>query len=255
MGAALEVEALKLRRSTPARAAGAAVVVGVCVLCAAFTAVARSDGDSQMAVKVRPMLIGTGWEAYLGLVAQVLSVGMLLAAGVVVAWSFGREHTDGTFGSLFALPTSLRRIALAKAAVLAMWGVVTCVATVFVAVALGLLLRLGPVGAVTATGAGRALAVGLLMVVLSSPLALVSSALRGYLPGVAGLLGLVVVTQVVTVMGAGAWFPYAAPGLWAGMGGEAAALAVTPVQLLLAVPVGLVGIVLTVRWWGTAEVI
>lgn len=254
MTPALEVEALKLRRSTPARAAGAAVVVGVSLLCAAFTAVGRSDSDSQMAVKVRPMLIGTGWEAYLGLVAQVLSIGMLLAAGVVVAWSFGREHTDGTFGSLFALPTSLRRIALAKAAVLAVWGVVTCGATVVAAVLLGLLLRLGPAGWDTVTGAGRALTVGLLMLVLTSPLALVSSALRGYLPGVAGLLGLVVVTQVVTVMGAGAWFPYAAPGIWAGMGGEAAASAVTPLQLFLAVPVGLGGLVLTVRWWGVAEV-
>lgn len=253
MNAALEVEALKLRRSVPARVAAVAVVVGVSVLCAAFTHVAQSGGESQMAVKVRPMLIGTGWEAYLGLVAQLLSVAMLLAAGVVVAWSFGREHTDGTFGSLFAIPTSRRRIALAKAAVLAVWGAATCVGAVAAALLLGLLLRLGPLDAGAAAGAFRSVAVGVLMVVLTSPLALVSSVLRGYLPGIAGLLGLVVVTQVVTVAGAGAWFPYAAPGLWAGMGGQAAAAAVTPLQLLLPLPVGLLGLVLTVRWWETAE--
>jgi ABC-2 type transport system permease protein len=34
---------------------------------------------------------------------------------------------------------------------------------------------------------------------------------------------LVVIIQVVTAFGAGAWFPYAAPGLWMGMGGAAAA--------------------------------
>ncbi|GEL99786.1 hypothetical protein [Cellulomonas terrae] len=67
------------------------------------------------------------------------------------------------------------------------------------------------------------------------------------------LLGLVVVTQVATVAGAGAWFPWAAPGLWAGMGGPAAAAAVSPVQLLLAVPVGAIGVAATLRWWSTAE--
>ena len=253
MNAALEVEVLKLRRSTAAAVAGAAVVGGVSGLCAAFTAVARSDSAGQMATKVRPMLMGTGWEAYLGLVAQVLSVGVLLAAGVVVAWSFGREHTDGTFGSLFAIPTGRRQVALAKAAVLVGWGMTTCVAAVAAAVLLGGVLRLGPVDDAMATGVARALAVGSLTTVLTLPLGYVASALRGYLPGIAALLGIVVLTQVATVAGAGAWFPYAAPGIWAGMGGQAAAAAVTPLQLLLTLPVGALGLIATVCWWDTAE--
>lgn len=42
--------------------------------------------------------------------------------------------------------------------------------------------------------------------------------------------GVVVVTQVATVAGAGAWFPWAAPGTWAGMDSRAAAAAVTPLR-------------------------
>ena len=96
MGAAWELESLKLRRSTTARVASACVLLSVPGISAAFTAVARSGGDSAMAVKVRPMLLGTGWwDAYLGLVAQVVSVAVLLAVGVVVCWSFGREHWPG----------------------------------------------------------------------------------------------------------------------------------------------------------------
>jgi|GEM_PF-3688245 len=52
--------------------------------------------------------------------------------------------------------------------------------------------------------------------------------LRGYLPGISALLGVVVVTQIVTVLGAGAWFPYAAPGMWSGMGGAETAAGVCP---------------------------
>ncbi len=54
----------------------------------------------------------------------MFSVGLLPAAGVVVAWSYGRELPDATFGALVALPTSRREIAAAKAVALTAWGVV-----------------------------------------------------------------------------------------------------------------------------------
>ncbi|GIG41241.1 ABC transporter permease [Cellulomonas phragmiteti] len=252
-GAAWDVELLKLRRSSVARTSALALVLGTCALTAAFTAVGLGDGDSQMAVKVRPMLQGTGWEAYLGMLGQILSVGVLLAVGVVVAWTVGREFTDGTIASLQALPTPPAAIARAKLATVLLGAVLCAVATVALAVVLGLLIGLGPPDGAGLRAGGRALVVALLMAVLTLPLALVASVRRGYLPGVGALLGIVVVTQVATVAGAGAWFPWATPGLWAGMGGQAAADAVTPLQLLLPLPVGLLGALATVRWWATAE--
>lgn len=65
---------------------------------------------------------------------------------------------------------------------------------------------------------------------------------------------LIVVTQVVTTFGGGAWFPYAAPGLWLGLSGPAAS-DVSPVQLLLAVPIGAAGVLAAGHWWNTAEII
>lgn len=255
MTAAWAVELLKLRRSTAARVAALVVALGVPGLSAAFTAVGLGDGESQMAVKVRPMLVGQGWEAYLAMVAQVMSVAMLLAAGVLVCWSFGREHAEGTFGSLFAIRTPRRHVALAKLAVLLLWGGLATGASVVVAAGLGAAIGLGPPDADAAAGVGRILGVGVAALLLCLPLAWVSSALRGLLPGIAALLGIVVVTQVVTVAGSGAWFPYAVPGLWAGMGGPAAAAAVTPFQLALVLPVGALGGLLTVRWWSRAQVL
>ncbi|WP_258725441.1 ABC transporter permease [Cellulomonas sp. NS3] len=251
--AAFEVEALKLRRSSVARTAAAALVVGTCAVTAGFTAVGLADGTSQMALKVRPMLDGTGWTAYLGMLAQILSVATLLAVGVVVAWTVGREFTDGTVASLQALRTPPATIAWAKLATVLLGATACALATIALAVPLGLLIGLGPPGADAAPAAARALAVTALMTLLALPLAFVASARRGYLPGVGALLGLVVVTQIATVAGAGAWFPWAAPGLWAGMGGQAAAATVTPTQLLLALPVASAGVASTIRWWSTAE--
>lgn len=252
-GAAWEVESLKLRRSPVARTSAAALVVGTCAIAAGFTAVGLGDGTSQMALKVRPMLQGTGWEAYLGMLAQILSVATLLAVGVVVAWTVGREFTDGTIASLQALPTPPAAIAWAKLVTVMLGAVACALATVALAVPLGLAIGLGAPDAGTLRAAVQVLVVAVLTALLTLPLAFVASARRGYLPGVGALLGLVVVTQIATVAGAGAWFPWAAPGLWAGMGGPAAAAAVTPAQLLLALPVGAVGAASTVRWWASAE--
>lgn len=251
--AAWEVEALKLHRSPVARTAAVALVVGTCAVASGFTAVGLTDGDSQMALKVRPMLHGTGWTAYLGMLAQILSVATLLAVGVVVAWTVGREFTDGTIASLQALPTPPAALVRAKLATVMAGAAACALATVVLAIPLGLLIGLGPPDAAAAIATAQALAVAALMSLLTLPLAFMASARRGYLPGIGALLGLVVVTQIATVAGAGAWFPWAAPGLWAGMGGQAAAATVTPVQLLLALPVAAAGVAGTVRWWSTAE--
>ncbi|MDT0166099.1 ABC transporter permease [Actinotalea sp. AC32] len=251
--AAWEVETLVLRRSGAARTAALVVVVGTVALSAAFTAVALGDGDSQMALKVRPMLQGTGWVAYLGMLAQVLSVAVLLAAGVVVAWTVGREFTDGTVTGLLATPTSPRTVVLAKLGAVLLGSVGAVVLAVALAVPVGVATGLGAPDGAALGAALRTTAVGSLAAVLALPVALVASIRKGYLAGVGALLGVVVVTQVATVAGAGAWFPWAAPGLWAGMGGAAAAAAVQPVHLALGPVVGALGVLATAWWWGRAE--
>lgn len=82
----------------------------------------------------------------------------------------------------------------------------------------------------------------------------VASMARGYLAGVGALILLVVVTQVVTAFGSGAWFPYAVPGLWMGMGGAGAAETVNALQLLLCVPVSIVGGAITGHGWQTMQI-
>jgi ABC-2 type transport system permease protein len=84
-------------------------------------------------------------------------------------------------------------------------------------------------------------------------MALVSSWRRGYLSGFVALVAVVIVTQLVTALGAGAWFPYAAPALWMGMGGPAAASKVTVIQLLLPLPVAALAVAATLSWWRRAE--
>lgn len=254
MRAALHLEALKFRRATTVRVASILVVLLVPAMSAAFLAVVRADTGSVLALKAAALLVDTGWGGITGFAAQIVSVGALLAVGVVVAWVFGREFTDRTFGTLFASPTPRSDIAAAKLLVLVVWGFALAVAVAMLTLGAGMPIGLGTPDAAAWAGAGRILVVGALTVLLTLPLALVASVARGYLAAVAVLLGLVVVTQIVVALGAGAWFPYASPGLWAGLGGPQLADSVTVAQLLLALPVGLAAAVGTWWWWRVAKV-
>ena len=253
MDAAIATEALKLRRSPVALTGWLTVVLGVPALTAALTAAARAGGDSQLAVKAAAMLTGTGLAGYLGIVGQVTTVAMLVTTGIVTAWCFGREFVDGTVAGLFAATMSRRRIASAKFAVMILWSLTACAATVLVALLAGALLGLGPPTGDAWRAAGMDLAAGTLMAALALPLAGGASARRGYLPAVAALLVIVVATQIITALGAGGWFPYAAPALWVGMGGPEAAATIGPTQLLLALPVSAAGIWATTTWWNRAQ--
>lgn len=254
MRAAPHLEALKLRRATTVRAATLIVVIVIPAMSAAFLAVVRADTGSVLTTKVGALLIDTGWGGVTGFAAQIASVGVLLAVGVVICWVFGREFTDKTFGALFATPTPRGSIAAAKLLVVALWGFALAVAVAALTLMAGLSIGLGAPDAVAWAGAWRILVVGVLTVLLTLPLALVASIARGYLAGVSALLGLVAVTQILVALGAGAWFPYASPGLWAGLGAPQLADDVTAAQLFLAVPVGAAAAAGTWWWWRNARV-
>jgi ABC-2 type transport system permease protein len=153
---------------------------------------------------------------------------------------------------LFAIATPRSSVAAAKFVVLAGWAILTVVSTVILTVIGGLLVGLD-LDAAAVQMASRVAAAGLLGAALAAPIALVSSWRRGYLSGFVALVAVVVVTQLVTAIGAGAWFPYAAPALWMGMGGPAAASKVSMIQLLLPLPVAAIAIVATLSWWRRAE--
>ena len=240
MNAALEFELLKARRAGVFRWGAVVVAVGVPALSTGFFELVRLGGDSPSAAKAATMITDLSLAGLLGTAGQVLSVAILMTAGIAASWSFGREFVDDALPALFAIATPRSSVAAAKFVVLAGWALLTVVSTVILTVVGGLLVGLDMDAAAVQT-ASRVAAAGLLGAALAAPMALVSSWRRGYLPGIVALMAVVVVTQIVTAIGVGAWFPYAAPALWMGMGGAAAASQVSIIQLLLPLLVAALG--------------
>ena len=242
-------ELVKLGRSTIGRLVTTLLAVVVPVLAAGFFAAAQAGGSSQLAVKVRPLIHGVGWDGYTGVAGQVLTVAMLLGVGFVVSWSFGREFSDQTIEALVMTRPSRMVLASGKLAAVLGWATGVAAAATMISLGLGLLLSVGP--GTPASGLIRMLLGGLLAAGLAVPFALVATLARSALAGVGAVIGVIVVTQVLTVIGAGGWFPYAAPSLWLGMGGPE--VSASTVQLLLVVPVAVAGWAATALTWQHTE--
>jgi ABC-2 type transport system permease protein len=250
---ALRVEAIAWRRSTVQRLATPLLVALVPVASIGLTALARSGAvGGAGAAKLADYAAGDLATTHLVAAGQILSVAILMAGGFAVAATFGQPLADGRAGAYFGLATPRGTLALARGLVALGWAA-ACVAGAVV-------LTVGASSAVSATtgapfgpaawaAAGRALAAGLLAAGLSLPFAAVATATRSPLATVGALIGVVALTQVVVLVGAGAWFPYAVPSLWTGTGGPDAAADVGGAALAITAAVAPVGAALVVAQW------
>jgi ABC-2 type transport system permease protein len=246
---AILAELVKLTRSATGRLVAVLLAVAVPAMAAGFVAAAEFGGSSQVAIKVRPLVHGQGWDALTSTTGQVTSIAMLLGVGFVVSWTFGREFTDGTIETL--LMTRPSRATLASAKLIAVLASALTTAVISAAVTLGLGTLLGLTAETPWPGLGRTFIGAALATLLALPFAFVATIARSALAGVGAVIGIIVVTQILTVVGVGPWFPYAAPSLWLGMGGPDLTASVG--QLLLVLPLAALGWAATALWWRYAE--
>jgi ABC-2 type transport system permease protein len=254
MRRAIAVEMLKIRHAPVVWITTLLVVLLVPPLCLGFVAAASGDMAGALGAKASAMVTGEGWDAYLGLLAQIVAVTMFIGPGVVVSWAFGREHAEHTFPSLFALPVSRRAIAVAKFIVLAGWGLALTVVLLATSVVVGLVANVGPLSEIDLVPRLARLGfAGVLTVIIALTVGLVASIGRGYLPAIGAIILLTAAAQIAVLFGTGGWFPYSAPGLFA-MAGADGIPTVGGTQLLLVPIVAIAACWATAAWWQRADV-
>ncbi|MEU2199163.1 ABC transporter permease [Isoptericola sp. NPDC019482] len=253
LGTALRVEALGWRRSTVQRLATPLLIALVPLASVGMTALARSGAVAGAgAAKLADYAAGDLATTHLVVAGQILSVAVLMAGGFAVAATFGQPLADGRAGAWFGLATPRGTLALARVLVVLGWVAACVVAAVALTVGASAAAAASvsaPFGPEAWEAAARALAAGLLGAGLVLPFAAVATATRSALATVGALIGVVALTQVVVLVGAGAWFPYAVPSLWTGTGGPGAAAEVGVGALALTAAVAPAAAVLVVAQW------
>jgi ABC-2 type transport system permease protein len=254
--AALWAEALKARRSkvpwlTALGFSLAPLMGGLFMIILKDPERARSMG--LISAKAQLTVGVADWPTLLGLLAQATAVGGALLFALVTTWVFGREFSDHTAKELLALPTPRAAIVGAKFAVVAVW------ATGLTALVFGLGLVIGAaVGlpgwstALLWRAAGDLVVTAGLTLALMSPVALLASAGRGYLPPLGWALLTMFLAQILALLGWGAWFPWSVPALFSGLAGPRS----TQIGLQSYIVVGLTfaaGLAGTFAWWLSAD--
>jgi ABC-2 type transport system permease protein len=193
------------------------------------------------------------WPTYFGLLTQALAVGGYILFSLVVIWLFGREYSDQTAKDLLALPTPRATIVTAKLCLTVIWCAVLTLWIYLLGLALGALIGLPGWTADTWLQATvRFAATACLTIALTLPLAWAASAGRGYLPAIGVTVLLFFLAQVLSVLGLGPWFPWAAPALLSGAAGpEAQNLGVGTYLLVSATALG--GVAGVIAWWRAAD--
>lgn len=216
LNAALHVELRKSLASRVMRTTTVLIVLGVAVLAGALVGAAAA-GNEQILAQLGPLADETGWALLTGVTAQITAVGSLLAFGIALSWSYGREFTDGTITGLFALPVSRSTIALAKLLIYLGWVILVAVVLTLLILAAGILLGMGPVDGAVVPQLGRQLILTVLSGLLATPAAWVATLGRGLLAGITTTLMVLIVAQVsaIAAPAIAGWFPLSSPALWA----------------------------------------
>ena len=209
---AVGVEWVKFRSAPVPIITTVLLVLGVPTIAAASLAAAHGEGPA--AAKAAAFAGDGGWDGLLSVATAVSTAAGLLAFGIVHAWSFGREFSEGTITGLFALPTPRTMVAGAKLLVLCLWVLGSTMLLTGVTALVGAVLGYEST-ADTFTLAGQLAGGTFLTGALAVVSGLVASICRSMLAGVGSAILMLVLAQVAVLLGLGGWFPFAAPGVWA----------------------------------------
>jgi ABC-2 type transport system permease protein len=254
--AALWAETLKARRSkvpwlTALGFSLAPLIGGLFMIILKDPERARSMGlisaKAQLAAGV------ADWPTMLSLLAQATAVGGGLLFTLVTMWVFGREFSDHTAKELLALPTPRAAIVAAKFVVVGIWAVGLTALVLVLGLIVGAAVGLpGWSTALLWRAAGALVVTAVLTLALMTPVALLASAGRGYLPPLGWAFLTFFLAQILAAIGWGAWFPWSVPALFSELAGPRA----TQIGLQSYIVVGVTcvaGLAGTFAWWHSAD--
>lgn len=191
----------------------------------------------------------TGWTAYFAFINQLVAAGALMLGILVISWIFGREFADGTVKDFLAVPVKRTTIIGAKFTLATIWTMTLLLLIFATSIILGQLMQLpGWTTALFLGSCKHILIIGILTLLSTYPFALLASVGRGYLLPLGIMLIVLMSTNIVSLLGWAAYFPWAIPGLY-GQHKEALSLA----SVVIVTFTGAAGILTTIKWWKNAD--
>ncbi len=209
---AVATEFLKLKRSVVPWVTLAAMLLAPCGIALFMWIVQHPETAASLGLlgtKANLAGLEATWPAFSTYLALVAGGGGLGLLGFVLAWLFGREYADGTAKNMLALPVGRGWFVVGKLVVAAVWWAVLVVLVVVEGMLLGAALNLpGRTPAALAQTAGTVAAAAALSFLAAPFAAWVAVATRGALGAVAFAFGTLLLGDLFSHTGWGAWTPW-----------------------------------------------
>jgi ABC-2 type transport system permease protein len=253
MSAALWIAWVMFRRAIVVRVSGGLAAFGPPAVVLLLLLAPSTGAEGLSGAKIEALGVERTWSSFIEASAQISSVALPLAGGILVAWWFGREFDEGMFPTLFARAVPRGTIGASRLVMVFGWGAVVMVLGLAATLGAGALMGLEDAAGL-APAAWDFAVVTLLALAILPVVAVATSAFRSTTAGFGVLIGIVVVTQLGIAFGLDAWMPPAVPSLLAGIAGPDAAASVGWPHVLLLLALGAVCSAGTVGWWTQARV-
>ena len=203
--------------------------------------------ESILNAKIETMILSADWNGLFTVLTQGMGIGGIMIYGFLVSWIFGREYSEDTLKDLLSLPTSKMKIINAKFMVYALWAIGLGTANLLLGTIIGFLLQLpGPDGSAFPGIIKIYVNTMLMTILLGTPIAFFSMLGKGYLAPLGIVVLTVVISQVISALGMGEYFPWAVPALYSGAAGKIDLHAISYILLFL---VSVMGYCMTVVYW------
>jgi ABC-2 type transport system permease protein len=254
--AAIATEFLKSRRSrvpwgVTAGFTAAPLVMGLFMVILKDPEGARALG--LLGAKAQLTAGTADWPTFLNLIGQAATVGGAILFAFLAAWVVGREFADRTLRGLLANPTPRRTIVVAKAIVIACWGLAISAWVLVLGLAIGALVGLPGWSAADAVATVVSIVVAMVLTIGLQAWAMFFAGVgRGYIAPLAWAVAMVATSQVLAVLGWGSWFPWSVPAILAGAGG-AQVEPVSAIAVTLVAVVAAAGVTASIKWWEHAD--
>ena len=252
--AALQTEGLKIRKSKVIWVTAAAFTIAP--LMAGFFMFVLKDPElakSSGLVGAKAQIAGeASWPSYLNLHAQMIAVGGIFVFGLVTSWIFGREYADNTVKDLLALPYSRAVIVMVKFLASFITNIMLSAYIITLGFFIGWIIGLPQWSTATViSNLYILIIVTILTIVLSTPVAFFASYSRGYLAPLGFVIITLVLSQIVSAVGFGEYFPWAIPALYSGV--TAGEFMIEWSSILIILMTSLIGFLSTLFWWLYAD--
>ena len=206
-----------------------------------------------LSVKDKMVMSTAEWATFFIVLSQAIAIGGAMVFSIVTAWIFGREFSDHTAKELMALPTSRESIVSAKLVVITLWVYAVCFWVYLVGLVIGNLVSMpGWTTELAWRSFIDVLVTAGMTLLLMTPVALIASLGRGYLPPLGWAVLTIFFAQIIAATGWGDWFPWAVPALFSGAAGPRDQL-IGVHSYILVIVAGIVGLAATFYWWRNAD--